>query len=316
MTTRAKNALQHPGAIIQKKRRRNQTEILADEAAAEAKKADLVKTYKDKIRKVAHLESRIDNIDDATPRASHTRPNPRPLYRTMALADVNLGQDMDGDESSTKDNFTSDADYVAEANVETEGDTEGDTGGDTEVELDSPVKKKAKVQKPTLREEVSLARKVGAKQGKAMEPCVDPRVDAHGDGLGKSKPSKSAKLRLVFSPINMSSLLTLDPTTLYYFDIRSKAHGQPPMASLISDWAAQVEMISRSSSNLLTLTHGSTGAGSKLSEVANLETNDGDIDLLVGGLPDELEITGIERDWAIQSPPKGRTRVTSSVSNM
>ena len=81
------------------------------------------------------------------------------------------------------------------------------------------------------------------------------------------------------------------------------------MTHLIKDWADRVATM-RSSPKLPSLTHGSTGTSSKLSRV---ETND---NLRSAGLPDEDEMSCAERDMAVQSPPKGKKRVTNSVSNM
>ena len=122
------------------------------------------------------------------------------------------------------------------------------------------------------------------------------------------------------------SLLTLDETTLFYFSLPV-----PKKTGVIKNWAAAVDSYSSnasarsgtSKSRVPALTIGSTCSTvtSTLTDAVLISmdrkpTHDitPDDDDRVGGLVDEDETRGEERNAAASSPVKGKMRVTSSVS--
>jgi hypothetical protein len=154
METRAKNANEHPGALVAKRKRRTKAEMEAARAEAQALKDSIVEQHNAKVQALAALETRIDNANDDTPRPTRPRPRPKPLAlrRTESYIDQDMFTDEEGHQVNDR---TSDLDFVAEASE----------GGDTDVEEESRVKKKAKDVKPKVRDEVDMARKQVAKAG-------------------------------------------------------------------------------------------------------------------------------------------------------
>ena len=144
-------------------------------------------------------------------------------------------------------------------------------------------------------------------------------------------------------------MLTLDQTTLYYHFLSDSASNSnnngEKFLSGINNWAASIprnaKPASKVTSKITTSTKATSRGGSllppltkatsrssassvltknitishKASVNVKLEANDGAFNFIGGGLPDEDETNGIERDAAIASPPKGKKRVTSAVSN-
>lgn len=103
--------------------------------------------------------------------------------------------------------------------------------------------------------------------------------------------------------MHSESLLTLDPTTLFYFNLRQDRSGSGPNPAPerfadVKSWIAGVEPPSRSASR----------ASETLSAASKQE-----VDVHMGGVSDEEEPYGTEREYATMSPPKGNTRTTSSV---
>jgi len=131
-------------------------------------------------------------------------------------------------------------------------------------------------------------------------------------------------------------MLTLDSTTLYYYFLSdSTSNGKKYFSAGINDWAASIPsnakptnkrtastMTRGSTSSVLPLTNASThsSASSVLSKSVKITTkvepaNIG-IQIIDGALSDEDETMGFEREAAVMSPPKGKKRATSAVSNM
>jgi hypothetical protein len=121
----------------------------------------------------------------------------------------------------------------------------------------------------------------------------------------------------------MSSFLTLDATTLFYFNLSRKEKTKATISSYVKNWSAGVEKVeppfkpsraSVTSSKQPSLTRGST-LSSKLSSAwpDDVDFTDHKVEVISGGLSDEYEILGAEREYAVGSPPKGKKRLTSSV---
>jgi len=131
-------------------------------------------------------------------------------------------------------------------------------------------------------------------------------------------------------------MLTLDSTTLYYYFLSdSTSNGKKYFSAGINDWAASIPsnakptnkrtastMTRGSTSSVPPLTNASTrsSASSVLSKSVKITTkvepaNIG-IQIIDGALSDEDETMGFEREAAVMSPPKGKKRATSAVSNM
>jgi hypothetical protein len=146
-------------------------------------------------------------------------------------------------------------------------------------------------------------------------------------------------------------MLTLDETTLYYFFLSDSASAMDSkeFSTGINDWAASIPENSkpgskantsqpsifknrsasrRNGSVLPPLTNGSTRSSSNSVLTNNVLISHAEpiirikeepkknyhLGVIDGGLSDEDETQGLEREAAVASPPKGKKRVTSSVS--
>jgi hypothetical protein len=137
----------------------------------------------------------------------------------------------------------------------------------------------------------------------------------------------------------MHSLLTLDRSTLFYWTLSDTTlHKKRKHASAIKDWALAVPATARptskapsslsTKSNVPLLTSGTSrsSAPSVLTDNVKIISHRVNsvkvkaeplptLSLQVdGGLSDNDERRGEEREAAINSPPKGKKRVTSEVS--
>jgi hypothetical protein len=148
-------------------------------------------------------------------------------------------------------------------------------------------------------------------------------------------------------------MLTLDQTTLYYHFLSDSAsngnNSGEKFLSGIKSWAASIPRNAQPSSKATSKT-GTSKTGTKTSSRGDsilpplteattrssansvltknitisqkapvkvkLETNDVSINIVDEGLSDEDETNGVERDAAVASPPKGKKRVTSAVSQI
>ena len=121
-------------------------------------------------------------------------------------------------------------------------------------------------------------------------------------------------------------MLTLDRTTLFYYSLSNTTIHE----DRLNDWVKTVPKFKRGSTRSVTpsLTNGSTRTRtskasshvSTRSALNNVFIRQRDVDVADmangdGGLSDHDETKGPEREAAIKSPPKGKKRVTSSVSN-
>lgn len=134
----------------------------------------------------------------------------------------------------------------------------------------------------------------------------------------------------------MCSLLTLDHTTLFYWTLSDAALNKKSRSSAVKEWASAVprdEPPSRArsvASHTRTATPSLTSGASRSSAPSVLTDNVKIIrapDVVKvksepvptvflddnGGLSDNDEMKGEEREVAIKSPPKGKKRVTSEV---
>lgn len=145
------------------------------------------------------------------------------------------------------------------------------------------------------------------------------------------------------------SLLTLDETTLYYYFLSDRtSNGKEKFTTGINNWAAaipdnastkvasasgppsaSISKLSNRSAHLPALTNAtsrSSSSTSVLSKSVKISQNikvkaepqalshDASIEINEFGLEDDDETMGVEREAALNSPLKGKTRVSSAVS--
>ena len=131
----------------------------------------------------------------------------------------------------------------------------------------------------------------------------------------------------------MFPLLTLDESTLFYWTLSDTSHDNQKRSSAINKWASAITSYKstlqapRSTSSrtktdiqVPSLTAGSSGrsfAPSILSDNVKISVKAEPAPEVSihnnGGLSDNDEIKGEEREFAINSPPKGKKRITSEV---
>jgi hypothetical protein len=136
----------------------------------------------------------------------------------------------------------------------------------------------------------------------------------------------------------VATMLTLDPSTLYYwnlsdpptkkfkYSVESWAKSVPVNAKPPSRAPSHTNTATSTSRTLPSLTNGSSRSTSRsvLTDAIAITSTaaprvqikpDPDfIDIHDGGLSDHDEIRGRERDAAVFSPPKGKTRLNSEVN--
>lgn len=153
----------------------------------------------------------------------------------------------------------------------------------------------------------------------------------------------------IFSHIYMFSFLTLDESTLFYWSLTGsnnshtkQKHAINKWASAVDDWGSAIpgstkltshgpkstSSRSKTVTDIPSLTSGPSGrsyAPSVLSDEVKIISHSSDTVKVKperapalslyhnGGLSDNDEIKGEEREVAIKSPPKGKRRMTSEV---
>jgi hypothetical protein len=170
-------------------------------------------------------------------------------------------------------------------------------------------------------------------KGKATNPGKVIGTDQNHDRKNVlTKPKKS----VLSHPILIMSLLTLDETTLFYYFLSDSKNKYSDFSTGINNWAATVPRNSKPASKVAsaagsrsiasgppltdaTTRSSGTSALSKNIKVSRdipikVESHDTFIQVSEGGLEDDDETAGLEREAAIKSPPKGKKRVSSSVS--
>lgn len=119
-TTRAKNAFSHPGAIVQKQKRRSREEMVQERAEKEAEVEKKTKRKLAGIARIAEIEERMA-AKDSNAKLTPARPS-HPLRRTSSHAFIPLiapHSDGDGGETATsvpesdEVNSASDSDLVS-----------------------------------------------------------------------------------------------------------------------------------------------------------------------------------------------------------
>jgi hypothetical protein len=131
-------------------------------------------------------------------------------------------------------------------------------------------------------------------------------------------------------------MLTLDETTLFYYSLSLSKDKK--VSSLIKDWSKFVDNSTKpklpsnthGSSTSTTLASNTQARGTKVSPLTNQvaitsreegpkstlrSKADLSVDEVSGGLSDEDEVQGAEREEAVNSPPKGKVRATNAVSH-
>jgi hypothetical protein len=155
VSTRPKNADQHPGLVVKKSTRRSSKEVAAERQAKEDAKREKERTKAAGIKRVAEYEMAQANKDavEATPRVA---PKAKPLARTRSYANVLKGSDDEMSDVETSDGGRRGDDFNPE-----DSDIPM-TGSNTETESVSlPPKKKKKVaQKETTQKETVKKEKV------------------------------------------------------------------------------------------------------------------------------------------------------------
>ena len=145
-------------------------------------------------------------------------------------------------------------------------------------------------------------------------------------------------------------MLTLDPTTLFYWNLSDHTTRKRPHGVAVEEWAQRVQKSTKNVStsrptSRASSSHGTaksrlssvcsgltmpsmTSGTSHLSTSTSILTNDlvitsalqrlneGGVTIMESqGLPDIDKTIGEERDATVMSPPKGEIRISSKVSN-
>jgi hypothetical protein len=213
VSTRSKNADQHPGLAVKKNARRSSKEVAAERQAKEDAKQEKAHTKAAGIKRVAEYEMAQASKDaaDATPRAA---PQAKPLARTRSYANVLKGSDDEMSDVETSDGGRRGSDFNPE-----DSDIPM-TGSNTETEhVSLPPKKKKKVaQKETIQKETVKQEKV--LKPKVLKPKVQDAIKAIQDvGLEEQGPA--------------NDILDLDPTPK---PKRTRGARPAPPAIEYGDW--------------------------------------------------------------------------------
>jgi hypothetical protein len=349
VTTRHKNATQHPGDNeVPKRKRRTKAEMEVVKREREEAKQAKEAAKQAKLQRIAQLERRVrnDEANDLTPRPAQSRAS-RKLVRCPAYANL---ETMDVSSQVSKDDDTT---------YEPPTDGPEEDSGDTEYERPRKKAKDSKAEKVT--EDLG-----DAKKGKSKKTSIRDAIKALADNESADNESDEEAMRIFTSSgkiqvdketprvsaryvtphcCQRSSMLTLDHTTVFYYYLdssRSDSSDLKKSAGLIKSWAEKITSgskkatNSRGSSTIPSLTTTATsrsiksvpsGAIAKGSNEQHDEfevddviirraQSDEELDTMIdhGGLPDEIEVIGLERDAAVSSPPKGKKRLMSSVS--
>ena len=117
--------------------------------------------------------------------------------------------------------------------------------------------------------------------------------------------------------MSSNSLLTLDETTLFYFSHVRSSDDVPLMTDIIGHWRTDVKQAPPTTLSWQPLggsiTTSTRSARSKTSATSVKDTATELFSTRMGGISDTDETQGPERDYAINSPLKGKKRLTSDV---
>jgi hypothetical protein len=235
ITTRAKNANQHPGLIVEKdkKKRRTNQEVQAERQAKEDAKQEKVLTRAAGIQCVAAYKQNqvTEDAVDATPKVT---PQARQLHHTRSYRQI---PEVEEDSDVEMGNMATDASALTAEY--SDGDSDNDK---TEPMLASPPRKKTRVEKKKAKPQVWAA--IRAAQVMELEK-------------GKAKGHKNTPAMMVDDG---DEVLDLDPTPVKAKKTASHA------AELDDDWDDQWAIPSRGSNDghnvkAIPRGHGAEGKG-------------------------------------------------------
>lgn len=188
ITTRSRNASQHPGLVAQRKPRRTTEQVASERQAKEQVKIDKELTKVAHIKRIAEYEKGQADLDanDMTPRAA---PRTRPLVRTRSYADV-----LSDREAVLANDVEMDSDDNNSTFVPVEVEDEGTTTEECPEPPTSPPRKRAKVgpktkaPKPKVRDAIKAVQVTaatnteGSSRGEATTSIVNTnKGNAHVD---------------------------------------------------------------------------------------------------------------------------------------
>jgi hypothetical protein len=164
--------------------------------------------------------------------------------------------------------------------------------------------------------------------------CED-RINTAPESSKRQQNLMDDNIRYILSPILMFPLLTLDRVTLHYWTLSDGSYNKQKHSSAIKAWASAVpngNPTSRApksvSSCVPSLTSGASCSSvpsvltdkvkiisHQPSDLVNVKAEPAPVLSLLddGGLSDNDEMRGEEREAAINSPPKGKKRATNEV---
>ena len=146
-TTRSATAPQPPVVVpVEKKRkRRTAEEIQMAKDAKEAAKVEQQRQHKEKLKRIAAMENRLAAEDAKALGKSASRPRPRPLQRTYAVADLSADPS-----ASETESINIDVVFPGE-DTDQGGLTDTEAGGEPDTDVETPKKK----QKISVRESIN-----------------------------------------------------------------------------------------------------------------------------------------------------------------
>ena len=193
-----------------------------------------------------------------------------------------------------------------------------------------------------LRAKKNKAMDKGKDKGKATNKGADQTRGGH---VPKPKVSVLSHLIRIHPSLCHMSLLSLTETTLYYFFLSDRTSNdlsaEEKFYGTIDHWAQAIpdnrlpvaasgsKPSNRSQAHIPALTNATTHSSNtsalsksvKISQNVNVkvktqsEPHDTLIEIVELGLQDDDEMMGTEREAALKSPPKGKVRVSSAVTN-
>jgi hypothetical protein len=303
--TRPENSEAHPGAPVSKRKRRTKAEKQADAEEKQRKKDEEAEKKAAGIKRIAQIEDEVAEQD-----ANLVTPRPKPKPRTAALkrtvgyavlllTDSEKQQETGIDEPSEFDPAPQD----------------NDDGTSELTEIEESPKKKVKV---STRGAIQASRRDKSKEDGMND---NNRMDIDGIDKPDGKTAQVKPKRFV-----LSHMLTLDETTLYYYSMYSfdlKSDARKP--GLVKNWVAKTDIFSappksqsgssrsRNDATSSTLTNRVLITSDRTFNIPS-DSDSPDKEELQGGLADEDETKGAERDNAVASPLKGKVRASSTVS--
>jgi hypothetical protein len=194
VTTRTTNNNLHPGAVDQPRRRRTKAEMAAFRSEEAEKKLQKELEKQAKVDRIAELEKVLENDSEleATPRPNFKRK----LRRCKAYQ--NLEVPINGGSKGSKDDSqVADQDFEPTSGNEV---TTAESGAETE--LDTPLKKKKKVDKEPMRARIKAARSVmvnnegTAKEGPDKEPLADAGKEVPHGSRVSARVTNGAQIKV------------------------------------------------------------------------------------------------------------------------